>query len=108
MVKDLGKLKSNQTDAVLGGYLAEHWHAGTFNINAAATESLHRAKTLGSTEYASVDIATNFGQSYSSKYMGQANKVRQHKPLILVIWGRLSIKDKSKSFRLINLMALLR
>lgn len=64
MVKDLGKLKSNQTDAVLGGYLAEHWHAGTFNISAVAAESLHRAKTLGSTEYASVDIATNFGQSY--------------------------------------------
>lgn len=74
MVKDLGKLKSNQTDAVLGGYLAEHWHAGTFNINAAATESLHRAKTLGSTEYASVDIATNFGQSYSSKYMGTSEQ----------------------------------
>ena len=29
---------------------------------------------MGSTEYASVDIATNFGQSYSSKYMGTSEQ----------------------------------
>lgn len=74
LTADIVKLKSGQTDAVLGGYIAEHWHAGTFNVNAVAAGSSHRAYTLGSTEYASVDIGTNFGKNYSSKYMATAEK----------------------------------
>lgn len=70
--EDIIKLKSGQRDAVLGGYIAEHWHADTFNIDAIAAGSKHRAFTLGSTEYASIDIDTNFGTSYSSKYMATA------------------------------------
>lgn len=72
LATNLAKLKSNQTNAVLGGFVAEHWHAGTFNIDAVAAGSKHRATTLGSTEFASVDIDTNFGKSYSSKYMSDA------------------------------------
>ena len=72
LAASLAKLKSDQTDAVLGGFVAEHWHAGTFNIDAVAAGSKHRATTLGSTEFASVDIDTNFGKSYSSKYMSDA------------------------------------
>ena len=52
LTADIVKLKSGQTDAVLGGYIAEHWHAGTFNVNAVAAGSSHRAFTLESTEYA--------------------------------------------------------
>lgn len=74
LTADIVKLKSGQTDAVLGGYIAEHWHAGTFNVNAVAAGSPHRAFTLGSTDYASVDIGTNFGKEYSSKYMATAEK----------------------------------
>lgn len=74
MTADIVRLKSGQTDAVLGGYIAEHWHSGTFNVNAVAAGSSHRAYTLGSTDYASVDIGTNFGKSYSSKYMSTAEK----------------------------------
>ena len=74
LTADIVRLKSGQTDAVLGGYIAEHWHAGTFNVNAVAAGSSHRAFTLGSTEYASVDIGTNFGKDYSAKYMATPEK----------------------------------
>ena len=74
LTADIVKLKSGQTDAVLGGYIAEHWHAGTFNVNAVAAGSSHRAFTLESTEYASVDIGTNFGKDYSAKYMSTPEK----------------------------------
>lgn len=74
LTADIVKLKSGQTDAVLGGYIAEHWHAGTFNVNAVAAGSSHRAFTLESTEYASVDVGTNFGKNYSSKYMATPEK----------------------------------
>lgn len=67
-------LKSNQTDASLGGFLAEEWHARTFNIDAIADGSAHRAERLGVTGYGSVDIQTNFGENYSGKYMATAEK----------------------------------
>ena len=51
------------------GYVAEEWHADTFNIDAVEKGSEHRAWTLHSTENGSVDIDTNFGKQYSSKYM---------------------------------------
>ena len=59
--------KGSLTDP-LSGFVAEHWHAGTFNVNAVAAGSSHRANVVGSTDYASVDIGTNFGVDYSSKY----------------------------------------
>ena len=74
---DILKLKSNQSDAVLGGYIAEHWHAGTFNVDAVAAGSISRATTLGSTDYASVDVRIDTGAStidYSSKYMSTGEK----------------------------------
>lgn len=72
LVNGLTSIKSNQSDAQLGGFVAEYWHAGTFNINAVAAGSDHRAYTLGSTEYGSVDITTNWGKNFSSKYMATA------------------------------------
>lgn len=74
LAKEIVNLKSGQSEAVLGGYIAEHWHAGTFNVAATAAGSTHRATTLGSTEFGSVDIATNFGVDYSSKYMATGEK----------------------------------
>ena len=59
--------KGSLTDP-LSGFVAEHWHAGTFNIDAVAAGSTNRANVVGSTDYASVDIGTNFGVDYSSKY----------------------------------------
>ena len=64
---------SKQNNAVLGGFIAEEWHAGTFNINAIARESAHRAFVEKSTEQASVDISTSFGTGYSLKYLKSAD-----------------------------------
>lgn len=71
LTRQVERLKSNQSDAVLGGYIAEYWHAGTFNINAVAASSSHRAwvDEAARQSYGSIDVATNFGKSYSSKYM---------------------------------------
>ncbi len=59
---------SKQSPAVLGGFIAEEWQAGTFNINAIAAESAHKAFVEKSTEQASVDVSTSFGTDYSLKY----------------------------------------
>lgn len=75
-------LKSNQTDASLGGFLAEEWHARTFNIDAIADGSAHRAERLGVTGYGSVDIQTNFGENYSGKYMATAEKSATEQALL--------------------------
>ena len=72
--KGIRDLKSNQTDASLGGFLAEEWHARTFNIDAIADGSAHRAVRLGDTGYGSVDIHTNFGKDLSGKYLANAEK----------------------------------
>lgn len=77
------KLKNNQSDAVLGGYIAEYWHAGTFNVNAVAAGSTHHAwvDEAARQTYGSIDIDTNFGKSYSSKYMATAEKTATEQAL---------------------------
>lgn len=52
----------------LKGDVAEFWHEGTFNIEAILKGSEHRASVERSHDYASVDISTNFGKDYGSKY----------------------------------------
>lgn len=52
----------------LKGNFAEFWHTHTFNIEAALNDSKNRAKVEGSHDYASVDVSTNFGKEYGSKY----------------------------------------
>lgn len=70
LAKDMEELGTNNLGAKqLKGFVAEYWHADTFNINAALKGSSSRASVEGSTEHASVDISTNFGKNYSSKYM---------------------------------------
>ena len=54
------------------GFVAEEWAAETFNIDAITDGSGHRATTLHSTAYGSVDIGTNFGKDYSVKYYKDA------------------------------------
>lgn len=66
--------RSASSDASLSGFVAEYWHAGTFNVNAVAAGSSHRATVVGSTEYGSVDIGTNFGKDYGSKYYSTPEK----------------------------------
>lgn len=58
----------------LKGNVAEHWHAGTFNIEAALKESAHHAMAEESNKHASVDISTNYGKNYSLKYYADAKQ----------------------------------
>lgn len=54
------------------GFVAEEMHAGTFNIDAIRQGSAHRAWTLQQNGYATVDVETSFGMSYSLKYSNTA------------------------------------
>lgn len=54
------------------GFVAEEMHAGTFNIEAIRQGSEHRAWTPQENGYATVDVETNFGKSYSLKYSNAA------------------------------------
>lgn len=75
LIEDLNSFEGYKTDsAQLKGDIAEYWHAGTFNINAAIKDSTHRAEVDRSHDFASVDISTNFGKSYGSKYYSTAQK----------------------------------
>lgn len=69
LVKNLNSFQGFATQsAQLKGDIAEFWHAGTFNVNAAVKGSGHRATVDRSHDFASVDISTNFGKQYGSKY----------------------------------------
>ena len=70
LAKDMEELGKNNLGAKqLKGFVAEYWHADTFNIEAALRGSSNKATVEGSTDHASVDISTNFGKDYSSKYI---------------------------------------
>ncbi len=56
-----------QDIAHLKGYIAEEWHAGTFNVDAVASGSADRATVLHSNAAGSVDIQLDSGECYSSK-----------------------------------------
>lgn len=67
--KEINAFKGYNTDTKsLKGFVAEVWHADTFNVNAATNHSDHRAFVLNSNDYASVDIGTNFRNNYGLKY----------------------------------------
>ena len=55
------------------GFLAEKWVTDTFNINSTASGSSHRAETVGSNKFGSVDVATDYGENASLKYYQDAN-----------------------------------
>ena len=98
LTQQILKLKSNQSDAVLGGYIAEYWHAGTFNIDAVASGSSHRAwvDEAARQTYGSVDVATNFGKSYSSKYMATAEKSAVEQSLLSPDTGKAKYIDQER------------
>ena len=77
LAQNLQALNSNQSDAVLGGFAAEEWHAGTFNIDAVSNRSDHRYYVNRSEQHLknSVDLKNNFGgKEYSSKYYFNAEE----------------------------------
>ena len=78
------KAGTTQDPSTLKGFIAEYWHAGTFNIDAAVKESASRAFVEGSNKHASVDVSTNFGETYSMKYYGSGrdSAIQQAKNVI--------------------------
>ena len=69
-LNDISRFKGFNTSAdALKGDVAEFWHAGTFNMNAAARGSSHRVQVDRSHEFGSADITgKNFKASYGLKY----------------------------------------
>lgn len=67
--KNINAFEGYQTStAQLKGDVAEFWHAGTFNTNAALNNSANRAFVNRSNEFASVDVSLESGENFSLKY----------------------------------------
>ena len=65
----INQFKGNMRSVdALKGNVAEHYHSGTFNINAAIKGSGNKTFVDESNKFASVDISTNFEDSYGLKY----------------------------------------
>lgn len=57
-----------------GGFIAEEWHSGTFNIDSAIKDKKLRAVVPSSNTLGSEDIILSSGQSYSSKYYSDSTR----------------------------------
>ncbi len=69
LINDINSFEGFKTkSSMLQGDIAEFWHAGTFNIDAALKGNNSRAYVDRSHDFASPDISTNFGDSYGLKY----------------------------------------
>jgi hypothetical protein len=67
--ENINKFKGFQTASnKLKGDIAEFWHSGTFNIDAAVKGSRSRSEVLRSHGLGSVDILLNNTDAYGSKY----------------------------------------
>ena len=80
LVQNLNSFEGFSTASkMLKGDIAEFWHSGTFNIDAALKDSKDRAFVDRSHDFASADISTNFGEKYGLKYYsdGQASAKAQ-------------------------------
>ena len=80
------------------GYVAEEWHAGTFNINATAAQSADRATVLHSNASGSVDIQLDSGASYSAKVYADGAKSAVAQAAVSPYTGEAAYKDQ---FRLV-------
>lgn len=69
-----GVANAERTTASEGGFLAEQWHADTYNVNAAAAGSKSGATALESNDLGSVDVSTTWGEDYSLKYYRDGKK----------------------------------
>lgn len=69
----------------LKGDVAEFWHAGTFNINAAINSSKNRVQVDRSHDFGSADITgVNFDAKFGLKYykVGTASAIQQSKSIL--------------------------
>ncbi len=73
--KSINDFFGKQTPSkMLKGDVAEFWHAGTFNVNAAINESTHRVAVDRSHNFGSIDLSSNFKESFGLKYYGSAQE----------------------------------
>lgn len=61
----------------LKGNIAEAWHSGTFNIDAAVKGSGNRSTVLKSNKFASVDVQLDSGEKYGLKYDATAENTME-------------------------------
>lgn len=81
-LNETGKQYANQMAAQAGGFMAEQWHAGTFNINATVEDSKNTATVLKAhevgkpslEEFAKPDIKASWGDDFGLKYIKNAEK----------------------------------
>ena len=69
---DLARSNAGKENKILGGDIAEIWHEGTFNINAAAKQSADHATANRYTGLGSPDVVLDSGAQYSLKYYATA------------------------------------
>lgn len=84
ILRDFHSFKGFQTNAEqLKGDVAEFWHAGTFNIDAAVKGSKHRVAVDRSHGLGSADASSDFGMSFGMKYYqdGAASAKQQAKSI---------------------------
>lgn len=73
LTADLNNFKNFKTDTLqLKGDIAEFWHSGTHNIDAAVKDVHTKTFVDRSHDFASVDIKSNFGKDYGLKYYSNA------------------------------------
>lgn len=75
LIEALNRFKGNAKSIdFLKGDIAEVWHGGTFNINAAQKSSVDHAEVPRSTDLGSSDIVLDSGKKYQLKYYKTAKK----------------------------------
>lgn len=67
-INTTGEKYNIQKAKISGGFIAEEWHAGTFNVNAAIKDKKIRAEVPSSNSLGSEDVILNNGKGFSSKY----------------------------------------
>lgn len=84
LYKHLNSFNNFKTDVnKLKGDVAEFWHSGTFNVNAAVNDVDSRTSVERSHDFASADINSNFGELFGLKYYknGVASAQQQAKSI---------------------------
>lgn len=97
--KDMNdKLGTKESVDTLKGFIAEYWHADSFNINAVLRGSSNRAVIERSTEAASVDVSTNFGNDYSMKYYATGvDSAKQQATNVVQAYHKYLAKSKAEN-----------
>lgn len=73
LTDDINNMNYGEVDK-LKGNIAEVWHSGTFNVDAAVKGSSNRSTVLKSNKFASIDVQLDSGEKYGLKYDATAEQ----------------------------------